>query len=144
MADGDEGTSAGPEPEWSTPSRLGLAAFMIVAGVLHFAIPRFYEPLIPRFLGFPTAWVLGSGIAEIGAGLLTAMPRTHKAGAWATVLVLVLVFPGNVSMAVEAGVPTKPVELLPWLRLPLQVPLIAWALRHTSSPGGGTAGPAPR
>jgi uncharacterized membrane protein len=127
-------TEVPTEPRWSTPSRLGLAAFMIGAGIMHFVAPGFYMPLIPRSLGSPRAWVLGSGVAEIAAGLLTAMPRTHRTGAWATVLVLILVFPGNIKMAVDSGVPATPAELLPWLRLPLQIPMIAWAYRHTRPP----------
>jgi uncharacterized membrane protein len=122
------------ELEWSTGSRLALASFMIVAGVVHFLAPRFYEPLIPRFLGSPRGWVLGSGVAEIAAGLLTALPRTHKLGAWLTVVVLVAVFPGNIKMAVDTGMPTSAAEWGPWLRLPLQIPMITWALRHTRTP----------
>jgi len=114
-------------------SRLVLAVVMVSAGVLHFVAPRAYEPLIPPALGAARPWVLGSGVAEIAAGTLLAVPRTRRAGAWAVAAVFVGVFPGNVWMALEphpaGGLAANPV--ITWLRLPLQVPLILWALAHT-------------
>ncbi len=119
-------------------SRYALAAVMVGAGVLHFAVPRMYEPLIPRALGSPRAWVLGSGAAEIAAGALLAAPRTRRLGAWAAVAVLVAILPGNVQMALDGGYPTagpagNPV--VAWLRVPLQVPLVLWAMSHTGTRG---------
>lgn len=106
---------------------------MVGAGVLHFVAPRVYEPLIPPPLGPPRPWVLGSGVAEVVAGGLLAVSRTREIGAWATAAVFVGVFPGNVWMALEphpaGGLAANPV--VAWLRLPLQVPLVLWALRHT-------------
>ena len=55
--------------------------------------------------------------------LSETVPLT-RAGAWATVLLLIGVFPANVQHALDDGG-------LVWLRLPLQWPLIAWAHRHT-------------
>lgn len=122
-----------PESTRRRVSRLVLAAVMIGAGVLHFVAPRVYEPLIPPPLGPPRPWVLGSGAAEVLAGALLAVPRTRRAGAWAVAAVLVGVFPGNLWMALEphpaGGLAANPV--VTWLRLPLQVPLVLWALAHT-------------
>jgi uncharacterized membrane protein len=43
----------------------------------------------------------------------------------------VLVFPANLKMALDAGLPRRGLPLasalVAWLRLPLQVPLILWA-----------------
>jgi uncharacterized membrane protein len=52
------------------------------------------------------------------------MPRTRRLGGWASVALLVGVFPANVQHALDDGGAV-------WLRLPLQWPLIAWAHRQT-------------
>lgn len=103
-----------------------LAAFLGGAGVLHLVAPEPYERLIPPLLGAPRAWVYGSGVAEIAVAAAVAVPRTRRRGATAAAALLVAVFPGNVYMAVEPG------EVPRWLalaRLPLQVPLVLWALQ---------------
>jgi uncharacterized membrane protein len=116
-------------------SRLALAGFMVVAGSLHFVIPRSYERIVPRLVGSAEVLVAATGVAEIGAGVLLAVPRTRRVGAWLTVALLVLVWPANWKMALDGGLPGGgPVTdnpLVAWLRVPLQLPLIAWAYRHT-------------
>jgi uncharacterized membrane protein len=120
-------------------SRYLLAAFMIGAGTLHFVVPRGYEPLIPPVLGPPRPWVYASGVAEIAAGALLANAGTRRVGAWAVAAVLAAVLPGNVQMALDGGYPGaeglagNPVAA--WLRVPLQVPLILWALSHRGDDG---------
>lgn len=103
-----------------------LAAFMGGAGALHFITPGFYDALIPSFLPAPRAWIYASGVAELACGLAVAVSRTRRAGALATAGLLVAVFPANVYMAVEPG------DVPRWLalaRLPLQLPLVLWALQ---------------
>ena len=107
-----------------------LAAVMGGAGVLHFVAPGPYERLIPPFLGAPRPWVYGSGVVELACGAAVAAPATRRKGAWATAALLVAVFPGNVYMAVEPG------DVPRWLavaRLPLQVPLVLWAVQVARS-----------
>jgi uncharacterized membrane protein len=127
--------SAAPGPLAESPalraSRLRLAAFMSVAGVMHFVAPRFYERLIPRWLGSPRAWVVGSGVAELVCGALVALPPTRRVGAWASLILLVVVYPGNIKMALDAGAPRDPESIVAWARLPLQLPMWRWAYRHT-------------
>src|SRR5947207_5436952 len=89
-------------------SRLRLAAFMAVAGAMHFLRPRFYDPLIPERLGSPRPWVYGSGAAELAAAALLVPDRSRRAGAWATAAVLVGVFPGNVKTALDGGLASAP------------------------------------
>ena len=76
--------------------------------------------------------VVVSGIAEVGCGVLLLIPRTRRLGARASALLLVAVFPANVQMALDGGDRTASFPansaLLAWLRLPLQAPLIWWAL----------------
>lgn len=119
-------------------SRLALVAVMVTAGVLHFVIPDTYARIVPRSLGDPRTIVYVSGVAEAAAGVLLAVPRTRRLGGWCTAAVLVAVFPANVQMAFDAGVEgatgALASPLVAWLRLPLQLPLIAWALTHARRP----------
>lgn len=105
---------------------------MLSAGVMHFARPKFYETLIPESLGHARSWVYGSGAAELAAGGLLLNPKTSRIGAWAAILVLIGVFPANVKMAVDVGPPRDVKSWGIWIRLPVQLPLIRWALRHTA------------
>ncbi|MPY79064.1 MAG: hypothetical protein GEV04_11325 [Actinophytocola sp.] len=115
-------------------SRLALALALLLSGVgsLHFAVPKFFDALIPRSLpGTPRAWTYGSGVAELGCAAAVAMPRTRRVGATLTTLLFIAVFPGNVKMAVDYHRTRKPLAMRigTLLRLPLQVPLVVWALR---------------
>jgi uncharacterized membrane protein len=104
---------------------LSLAAFLVVAGAAHFVVPRSYERIVPEALGDPAFWVRWSGVAEIACAGLVAHPRTRRLGALAAAGLFVVVFPANVKMALDGGVPYG----LAWARLPIQVPLVWWALR---------------
>ncbi len=117
------------------PSRLILAAAMVALGSLHFIATDGYSRIVPHFLPRPRLWVYASGVAEIACGILLAIPRTKKAGAWGVVALLVAVFPANIQMALDGGVKGTSFPMnspaAAWLRLPLQLPLIAWAYRFT-------------
>lgn len=121
-------------PPTAASSAWGLAALLAGAGTLHLARPRLYDGLIPRALGRPRPWVLGSGIAELACAAALAVPRTRRRGALATAALLVAVLPGNVTMAVRARGRVAPV--VAWARVPLQVPLVAWALHAAGLTGG--------
>ena len=109
----------------ATASPYLLAAVVGGSGVLHLVSPGGFERLIPPFLGSPRAWVYGSGVVELACAVAVVVPRTRARGGLATAALLVAVFPGNVYMAFEPG------DVPRWLaiaRLPLQVPLVLWAL----------------
>jgi len=111
-------------------SRIALAIFMAVAGTAHFVIPSFYERIIPKWIGHERALVQWSGVAEIICAALIAIPRTKRFGAWATLVLLVVVYPANIQMALDAGKPRDPESFAAWLRLPFQVPMWIWAYRN--------------
>jgi len=121
----------------STRRAIGLAAFLLVAGVAHFVIPRSYERIVPRLFADPAFWVRWSGVAEIACAGLIAIPRTRRPAAIAAIALFVAVFPANVQMALDGGVAGEPFPLgspvVAWARLPLQVPLIVWAWRVAQS-----------
>ncbi|BDZ41529.1 hypothetical protein GCM10025865_08280 [Paraoerskovia sediminicola] len=119
-------------PAAPTAAALGLAGALTVTGVLHFVHPRTFERLIPAALGSPRAWVLGSGVAELACAALVAVPATRRVGGYASAALFVGVFPGNVKMALDSRPDARSWAMRPavaWGRLPLQVPLVAWALR---------------
>ncbi|MDQ4089700.1 MAG: hypothetical protein M3163_05285 [Actinomycetota bacterium] len=104
---------------------LSLAGLLVVAGAAHFVVPRSYERIVPGILGDAAFWVRWSGVAEIGCAAMVAHPRTRRVGALAAAGLFVALFPANVKMALDGDVPAG----LAWARLPLQIPLIWWALR---------------
>lgn len=112
--------------------RLRLAALMVVMGALHFVIPGPFRRIVPRWFPWRSGAVAVSGAAELAAGSLMAFPRTKRIGGSLAVVILAAVFPANVQMAVDAssGRPqvNAPAWIL-WLRLPLQVPMFASAVR---------------
>jgi uncharacterized membrane protein len=116
---------------------LGLVALMGGAGITHFTNPGFYEPIVPRRLGSPRAWVLGSGAVELAAAALVARRRTRRLGGFLAAATLVGVFPANVKAALDGGMahldPPMSSPAVAWLRLPVQAPMVLWALRVARS-----------
>ncbi|HVA60195.1 MAG TPA: hypothetical protein VNG13_06630 [Mycobacteriales bacterium] len=114
----------------ATGSRLPwiVAAAFTVSGVIHLVHPATFTPIVPRFLPWRTGLVETSGVAELtcAAGLWR---RDRWAGVAAAVL-LVAIWPANLQQAITAqqghDATTK---VLAWIRLPLQVPLIWFALQ---------------
>ncbi|HEV7483862.1 MAG TPA: hypothetical protein VGO13_12270 [Solirubrobacterales bacterium] len=114
-------------------SRLGLATFFNLTGVLHFAIPRSYEAMVPEPVP-PKEAVAVSGVAEILGGLAVLHPATRGLGRWWLLALLLAVFPANVHMAVNPdqirGLEKVPRWVL-WARLPLQPLAMLWVWRAT-------------
>jgi uncharacterized membrane protein len=114
-----------------------LAVLLAGAGVSHFAVPRFYDPMIPsRLPGHPRTWTYGSGIVELTVAAALAVPRTRRVGGLAAATLFIAVFPGNVQMAVDARRGPVAMKAATLARLPLQVPLIlaAWRVYRRSPP----------
>lgn len=117
--------------------RLGLryllAAFMVIAGSLHWLTPDPFVKIVPSFLPYPLALVYISGFFEILGGIGLLVPRVSQLAAWGLVALFIAVFPANINMAVNRitldGIPDS--DLLRWGRLPLQAVLIAWAWWYT-------------
>jgi uncharacterized membrane protein len=97
------------------------AGFWIVAGVMHFVIPRQYEAIVPSAL---RRWrkqvVVASGVAEIAGGVLILPGRTRRAGRWWSLATLAGVYPANIEMAVRSDRYPKLPAVALWARLPLQ------------------------
>ena len=108
--------------------------FYVFAGIQHFRVPHFYVPMMPPYLPWHAELVFLSGVAEVLCGLGLALPQTRKLAAWGTIALLVAVFPANIHVAVN-NIPvfgaTEGPGPLGYIRLPLQLVLIAWAWWYT-------------
>lgn len=127
MEDGLAGRSL-PAGTWVV-----LGAFAI-SGTVHLVRPQVFEPLVPRILPAPRATVLVSGVAELACALGLASRQPWAPGASAALLLGV--WPGNWTMALawqRSPRRGRPAKALAWARLPVQVPLVIWALRSPTS-----------
>ncbi|BBX11905.1 MULTISPECIES: DoxX family protein [Mycobacteriaceae] len=98
-------------------------------GMAHFVWPKPFDAIIPAELpGNPRVYTHASGLGEAVIGALLLSPRTRRGAGLAAAALFVAVFPANVNCVRLFG--DKP-----WLkaamiaRLPLQIPMIAAALR---------------
>ena len=111
-------------------SRLVGAGLLAGMGVLHFAIPKAFDGAIPEWVpGRPRTWTYVSGVWELASAALVANRRTSKVGGYAAAATFAAVYPANVQMAID-NPPTDAVGVGMLLRLPLQIPMVVWALRH--------------
>ncbi|MGH9137003.1 MAG: DoxX family protein [Acidimicrobiales bacterium] len=112
-------------------SRRALSGLLCFMGTVHFLVPRPFDRLIPKWVpGAPRFWTYASGAAELASGLLVSQPRTRRLGAALAAATIVGVYPANVQMALD-NPPRTVWGIGAWLRLPMQLPLIGWALSHT-------------
>jgi uncharacterized membrane protein len=123
---------AGEKINRSVGSWVVITAFLL-SGTLHLVNPLGFMFLMPPWLPEPILLIYLSGIAELLAaiGLLLRMK-------WArvfTVLVLLAVWPANWWFAIDALTSNPDIALIAWLRLPLQLPLIWWAIRSPIKTG---------
>jgi uncharacterized membrane protein len=112
--------------------RLGALAgpFFVLAGTMHFVIPRAYRRIMPPYVPAPEAMVYASGVAEIAGGVGLIARRHRRLAGWWLVATLLAVFPANIHMALHPErypkVPGGKASL--WARLPLQAGFVAWVL----------------
>jgi uncharacterized membrane protein len=116
-----------------------LVAVFAVSGVVHLVKPEVYEPLMPSWVPRHREVILGSGVAELACAAGLAVPATRRTAGWASALLLLAVFPGNVHMAADAqrirstSTRARRFKAVTLLRLPVQWPLIRAALKVARS-----------
>ena len=95
--------------------------FWIVAGSMHFVLPRQYQAIVPSALRkWRKELVVASGIAEIAGGIMVLPESTRRAGRWWLLATLAAVYPANIEMALRPErYPKIPAAAL-WARLPVQ------------------------
>lgn len=116
-------------------SRILLAIFFIVAGILHFIFPSAYMQVMPSWLPAHLILVLVSGGFEILGGIGVLIKPLRRLAGYGLILLSLAVLPANVQMLLNAladGTATVWLVLLA-LRLPLQLLLIFWIWRATQA-----------
>lgn len=122
--------AAGLGIDVSMAMRWGMAAGLLFFGADHWLKPGRYLPMMPRFVPYPRAVVLFTGLCEIAGGIGLLIPGLRLLAGFMLAVYFVCVFPANIKNAVEGLV----VEGLPrnrwyyWLRLPFQPVAIGWVL----------------
>lgn len=111
-----------------------LAGLLGSAGSLHFVFPKQFAGIVPPQLPWTYGLVYLSGLAEIACAAGLVVPRSRRVAGWATAALFVVVFPGNVQMALDAGDRSDAYRLATYARLPLQVPLVLWAVTVARGP----------
>jgi uncharacterized membrane protein len=112
-----------------------LVAIFAVSGAVHLVKPDVYEPLMPSWVPRHRQVILGSGVAELACATGLVLPATRRTAGWASALLLVAIFPGNVKMAVDAqqirstSSRARRFKAATLLRLPMQWPMIRAALK---------------
>jgi uncharacterized membrane protein len=102
--------------------------FFVLAGAMHFVVPRTYARIMPPYLPRHRELVYASGVAEAVGGIGLIPRATRRAAGWWLIATLIAIFPANVHMALHPEefqqVPGGRATL--WARLPVQAVFIAW------------------
>lgn len=88
---------------------------------------RMMPPILPAHLFL----VYLSGVFEILFGILLAVPRFSRFAAWLIIALLIAVFPANIYMAMNPQLFPEFTQTALYIRLPLQIVLIAWTFWFT-------------
>ena len=106
-----------------------LAAFLLGAGIMHFVNPGFFDEIVPPWApGSARAATYASGVAEILVGLGIVFAPTRRVALWSAAVLFVAVYPANLYMAWEWRDRELSERLVAYGRLPLQIPMIWWAV----------------
>jgi uncharacterized membrane protein len=116
-----------------------LAGLLATSGVLHFLRPEPFDSTVPASLpGSPRTYTLVSGVAELALSAAVALPATRRTGGLLAAGFFAAVFPANVKMAYDWRHQPTPRKAAAYARLPLQVPLVLWALKVRRSAAAGS------
>lgn len=108
-----------------------MAVLYIAAGLNHFRDPEFYTNIMPPYLPWHLGLVYASGVAEVVLGLMLLWRKTRAIAAWGILAMLLVFYMVHLHMLMHSELfPEVPVALL-WVRMFLQVVLIAWAWWYT-------------
>jgi uncharacterized membrane protein len=114
---------------WISCVRYGLATMFafIFTSVSHFApMKKDLIAMVPPVLPRPDVIVLLTGIMELAAAAGLLFEATRFWAAWGLILLLIAMFPANVSAARRGvGIRGRPATPL-WIRTPMQALMILW------------------
>ena len=123
-----------PPTTWEHRAALVLGAFMLFAGITHFTNPDFFNEIVPPWLPPSEAfWTYLSGVAEIVVAVLLFGRSTRRAGAIASVWLLIAVYPANIYMVWDWRDRSVAAQIVSYVRLPFQFFFVWVALRIASA-----------
>jgi len=110
-----------------------LAILLISVGISHFTMTATFSQIVPDYLPAPDMLVYISGVFEILGGVGLLIPASRRAAAWGLVALFIAVFPANLYQAMNGIQPSglEISETVAWVRLPMQLVFILWALWMT-------------
>ena len=73
-------------------------SWFIYIGIQHFLDPDWFEPIVPKIIGYPLFWVYISGIFEIMLGILIIIPSSRRIASLGFILFLIIVYWANINM----------------------------------------------
>jgi uncharacterized membrane protein len=115
--------------ERSAAARFGAAGFWLLAGAMHFVIPRQYEAIVPPAIArWRKEVVVVSGLAEMAGGLAILPDGSRRGARWWLLATLAAVYPANIHMALHPGQFPKIPRAALYVRLPIQglFALLTW------------------
>ena len=124
--------------QMSRPQIIGLAIVFLwffIGGIAHFVATDLEATIVPPYIPWPVAAVLVSGVFELlgAAGIL--IPSLRKAAGIGLFLLTLAVTPAHIYMLQQPELFNVPLWAL-WLRLPVQVALLALIVWSTWKPRG--------
>jgi len=110
-----------------------LAAMWIVFGLMHFTLHEQTISQIPEIFPYKSALAYITGVAEVAVGILIFPKRTRKWAAFASLVLLVLLFPAMVKIVAEGSAMHG---FIPKILVPgnLLLAICSWALWKNTSP----------
>lgn len=104
-----------------------VAAAFTISGAVHVVHPSTFTRIVPTFLPWRTGVVEVSGVAELVCAY--GLWRRKRWGGLAAAALLIVIWPANLQHAITAqGGHALTTKVVDWIRLPLQIPLIGFAL----------------
>jgi len=124
--------------QMSRPQIIGLAIVFLwffIGGIAHFVATDLEATIVPPYIPWPVAAVVVSGVFELlgAAGIL--VPSLRRAAGIGLFLLTLAVTPAHIYMLQQPELFNVPLWAL-WLRLPIQVALLALIVWSTWKPRG--------
>ena len=126
---------------------MGLAGLMVGAGIGHAVAPAYFRGLVPAWVPAPGAVVAVSGLCDVVAGALVAVPATRTAGGWLTAGLITAYLPAHLDPLRRASTATRFSDRLPGIaaRGLVNLGYVGWAVAVArGSSGSGRTLPTSR
>jgi uncharacterized membrane protein len=117
-----------PFATWIESARFALSTMVGFTAISHFApVKKDLIAMVPPRLPHPPLIVFVTGIMDFGVAVGLLIEKTRPWAAWGHFVLLVAIFPANISAARRGlRIRGRPVSPL-WMRAPMQILFILWA-----------------